>query len=116
MNNIILAFVCGAIGGYVYKFIYKHFGDKRGVKTTDIQQKPTIDNAEDSHNEFRIVKAKTAGGETKYFVEFVSLGKWATLESTATNKLSEAIRDRDYLIKDKIRKKQNKIIDKEVIE
>lgn len=92
--------------------------DNNSKKGSDISfEKSSAESCKNPFNpNYRIVKAKTVGGEIKYFVEHCYGGKWSTFETGSKNTIDEAIELKNWLIAEDERKANDKILEKEIIE
>ena len=87
-------------------------------KIEDIQNINDTDEIYKNFNKevYRIVKGKTLGGETKYFVEKNNDNKWMAYEGLGKETIDEARELKDWLISEDEQKINNTVLEKKVIE
>lgn len=89
-------------------------------KIEDIQNINDTDTDEiykNLHKEvYRIVKGKTLGGETKYFVEKKNGNKWMAFEGLGKETIDEARELKNWLITEDEQKINNTVLEKKVME
>lgn len=103
------------IGGALMKLalnllVAKKIEDIQNINATDEIYK-------NLHKEvYRIVKGKTLGGETKYFVEKNNGNEWMAFEGLGKETIDEARELKNWLITEDEQKINNTVLEKKVIE
>ncbi len=105
------------VGGGFMKLALDLLVAKKVENIQNINDTDTDEIYKNLHKEvYRIVKGKTLGGETKYFVEKLYDDKWMTYEALGAETIDEARELKSYMIAKDEREINNTVLEKKVME